>query len=233
MKYPVISLDESERLCARLVEGLEIDVNNVVKWMGTSPEIDLELIKSTALQLRDDLEEFEASGASDKDAFEGQASAKLHAALADLPLAVLDDPGFWRYLAIAHLWAIVVWREPKAFEKDWTKYRVYVDGRLQTECVPLRMFLRGQIAVVDGDYALTSAVPAATDFWRSHVARVRTSYSPVLARAFIREQVADRMSTDDLRAYAKRLQRVASNVVLHTYDDDAAATLLASLRDDG
>jgi hypothetical protein len=41
------------------------------------------------------------------------------------------------------------------------------------------------------------------------------------------------MSTDVLRAYAKRLQRVASNVVLHTYDQEAAQTLLHSLHDDG
>lgn len=233
MKYPVVSLDECERLCARLIGGLDIDVNSAVKWMGASPEIDLEPLKSTASQLHDDLQVFEASEASDKDLFEGQASAKVHAALADLPLAVLDDPGFWRYLSIAHLWGVVFWREQKAFAKDWSKYRVYVDGRLQTECVPLRMFLRGQIAVVDGDYSLASVVPAATDFWRSHIVRVRTSYSPRLAQAFVREQLADRMSTDELRAYAKRLQRVASNVVLNTYDDRAAAALLASIRDEG
>jgi hypothetical protein len=233
MKYPVISLDECERLCARLVEGLEPDLNNAVKWVGTSPELDLKPISAMSSQLCDDLAAFQASGASDKDAFEGQASGRLHAALASLPFGVLDDPGFWRYLAISHLWPIVVWREPQAFERDWTKYRAYVDGRLPAECVPLRMFLRGQIAVVDGDYGLASAVHAGTDFWRSHIVRVRTSYSPVLAQAFIREQVADRMSTDVLRAYAKRLQRVASNVVLHTYDQEAAQTLLHSLHDDG
>jgi hypothetical protein len=230
MKYPTLSLDECKRVAALLLDGQDADLANVVKWVGTSPELDVHPIEALASEVRNDLDAFIATGNRDKDAFEGAAAGKIHATLRQLPLEILDDPGFWRYLSVSHFWELVQWRESGAFAKGWDNYRPYIDARRQAECVPLRMFLRGQIALRDGGYALAAAVEKGTDLWRSHIVRVRTSYSPVLAQSLVTMQRDSRLNTDDLREIAKRVQRVSSNVVLHLYGDEDATELLDELR---
>jgi hypothetical protein len=232
MKYPTIAVDDVRQVATDLLDEAGVDMSRWVRWVGEGADLDLAPIESTCQLLVTDLEEFRAGGATDKDEFEGRASSPLHQVLSGLPLNVLDDPGFWRYLAVAQLWDVVRWREESAFRKDWVAYRVYIDGRRHAECVPLRMFLRGQIAERAGDYSLASSVPQATDLWRSHIVRVRTSYSPILAQGLLLQMQGDqRMNTDELRAFAKRIQRVSSNVVLHVYDTDDVTQLLTELRD--
>lgn len=232
MKYPVISIEELERFVAERLDGTSVDANNSIKWIGSEPEVDLTELRKASDEILTDLAAYRSSDdAGMRDQFEGRVAGRLHAALTSLPLPVLDDPGFWRYVGAVHLWEFVLWREGPTFARDWTAYRKYVDGRNHSECVALRMFLRGQIAVREpGDYDISTAVPRGTDLWRSHVVRVRTSYSPILAQGLISQVAEHAISTDDVRSYAKRITRVASNVVLSIYDEDEVAELLDELR---
>lgn len=232
MKYPTISLSDTEGLVPDLLRGETADLQAAVRWVGEGAEIDLGPLSSLAKQIANEIAGFGGS-APKPDDYEGRQCGGIHLALRDLPLPVLDDPGFWRYLALVHFWELITWREPKALSTgDWARIRPYVDGTAPTECIPLRMFIRGQIAWDGSSHELASAVPDATDFWRSHIVRVRTGYSPVLAQAFVRLQRDRRMATFPLRQFAKRINRVASNVLLHTYDDAKAEELLAELYDD-
>jgi hypothetical protein len=52
-----------------------------------------------------------------------------------------------------------------------------------------------------------------------------------VSRAFVREQAADRMGTLELRAFARRLNRVRTNVVLDVYESDEAEELMVELRE--
>ena len=152
---------------------------------------------------------------------EAEAAPLLHHALCDVDVEVLDDPGFWRFLSLDLFWDFIRWREAKAFGRG--NYLRYVDGRSSNECVLTRMYLRA--AAVGGlpfaEYA--SVLPKATDFWRSHVVRVRTGTAPSLVRAFVDMQRQRRLPTDPLRQFAKALNRTWSNVVLSIYDDEAQA----------
>ena len=89
-----------------------------------------------------------------------------------------------------------------------------------------------EIGSTDGDYSLVSGVPAATDLWRSHILRVATCTAPPVTRALLREQLHDRMSTDELREVARRLNRLSTNIVLALYDEADATKLIAELRND-
>ncbi len=60
---------------------------------------------------------------------------------------ILDDPGFWRYLSLAHYRSFIRWRERGAFADG--KFELYVDGRTATECVLTRMYDRGASAIGD------------------------------------------------------------------------------------
>jgi hypothetical protein len=153
----------------------------------------------------------------DVDQFEGKMAEHVYRAVSGLPIEVLDDPGFWAYLAAGRLWFFTRWREDPETRNTET-YHVYVDGIKGDMCVPLRMFLRAKAVAEDDDFTLTSAVPAGTDFWRSHLLRVKSGGKKELARAIVAQQRDDRMTVGPLREYAKRINRRWSNQVIQTLD---------------
>jgi hypothetical protein len=91
------------------------------------------------------------------------------------------------------------------------------------------MYLRAQ--VVQEDQSLASAVTRGTDFWRSHVIRVKTGSTPDLARAVTEQQRDDHMKVGPLREYAKRINRRWSNQVIHILDEDECRALAESERE--
>ena len=228
MRYPVLPRGVAAEIAQSLLSGEAPSIEDHVKWEGHGPRFDLGPIEGVSEALRQRLADFmESEQRTDADLFEGQACGEIHDMLRAVPLAVVDDPGFWRYLSIAHFWWLATWRHRSAFGGgDPGLYLRYVDGVHQTECVLTRMYLRAQIAEIDGDYWLAGAVPQGSDFWRSHVLRVSTGASPAVARALVREQVEHRMPTDEGRS----LNRVSSNVVLPLYSEDEASELISELR---
>lgn len=233
MRYPTLSRSEANELTLRRFIGEEPDVDALVMWEGDGMRIDTERLSDLAEELRDDLVLFEASPeAADRDLFEDRSSPRLHEVLSTLDPEVLDHPGFWRYLTQHDFWWLVEWREARAVSsKDLAKVGVYVDATRPTECVLMRMFLRGQILEEFGEYPLAGTVPRGTDFWRSHILRVRTGTAPELARAFVKSHGSERMPVDELRPYARRLNRLWTNVVLNVYDPDEADAVIQELRD--
>jgi hypothetical protein len=234
MRYPVLSRAVTAELVQELVRGTSPGLDDFTTWEGNGPKLETAHFEEVAESLRAALTSFETSDArADADMFEGQASSAIHEMLSNLPLAIIDDPGFWRYLSLTHFWWLAVWRHPSAFESDDPALHLrYVDGVQTTECVLSRMYLRAQIAEIDGDYSLTTAVAQGSDFWRSHILRVSTGSSPALSRALLREQADRRMTTDKVRALARDLNRISSNVVLSIYDEDDAAALVTELREE-
>lgn len=222
MRYPTLSLSVVEEIALkRLDSEVDIPVRHLVAMRGADDDFDeaqLEQVLEVFRSAREDprYEEW------DEDRIEGLVAGALHSALKDLPIEVLDDPGFWRFIGMEHLWAFVQYREDLSVENVLK----YVDGRNPTECVVTRMFLRAASVVEEGDYSLAHALPKATDFWRSHVLRVRTSGAPPVARAFAKRQRDKRAKTTALRDNARRLNRMWTNVVLDFYDEEEAAELL-------
>jgi hypothetical protein len=83
---------------------------------------------------------------------------------------------------------------------------------------------------VDGQFPLAEAVSEGTDFWRSHIIRVRTGRARVLAQAFAKMQGSDRMMTDELRQFARRLNRQWSNVIMLDYDEKQSNDILKEIK---
>jgi hypothetical protein len=215
----------------KLLEGVPMTMATEVTWVGAGEEVDLSAIDQLAAKICAGAEaKPKASRGSTRDMLEGELAGSLHMTLRDVPPEMLDDPGWWRYLSV-RIWEFVVWREADAFETgDYRKYRRYIDAKVSSECVPMRMYLRAAIARVGDDYSLASAVKKGSDLWRSHILRVRTGTAPALARALVMEQLSARMPTDELRPFASKLNRLWPNVVLNLYTEDEARDLLTELR---
>jgi|FLYL01.1.fsa_nt_gi hypothetical protein len=224
MRYPTLTRTKCTELAQQLLEGLDPSVEAAVNWAGKGDDVDLRAIAAAADEITAEAREWTDR---DKDRFEGKVCTQLFQAVSSLPTEVLDDRGFWRYLGLKYFWEFIAWREEEPFARG--NYGKYVDATAPTESVLTRMYLRAQ-AVGGPDHAdLASAIPMGTDFWRSHVLRVRTGSAPPVTRAFAQKQATQRAATDTLRNVGRRLNRLWTNVALHTYDDAAASTLIDEL----
>lgn len=245
MKYRVVSHSECRDIVVERLAGRERIVNGTEQGLGKS--LDWAPIRRASKRMKDELSQTNQTKRTkrppgrDPDQIEGRLALDLHAALAGADSEVLDDEGFWRYLALRYFWEVVRWREPRAFGKGWTAALKYVDARNPTDCVLTRMYLRARAVGLnvdapggnddgDGHGDAAHALAKATDFWRSHVLRVRTGTAPDLVRAFVGMQDEDRLPTAPLRELAKALNRTWTNVVLNTYDEQEARALLEELK---
>lgn len=224
MKYPVLSHSNLTEIADKRIQDIEVEVDPYVEWVGSGEQIDLAPIQSVAASIVSGTDDW-AKGSKDVDKYEGQKSQALYDALSPLPIPILDDRGFWRYLSARLFWDFIVWRHPTSFKPDGT-YLKYVDGAVNTESVLVRMFLRAAALGGQDTSSLAGGIDEAGDFWRSHIIRVQTGFAPPLARSFAMKQKAGRLTTVPIRAAAKRLNRTWSNVILHMYDEEEASDIV-------
>lgn len=230
MRYPVLTRSKTESLARVLVRGgftpnweLERD------WVGSGKDVDLSKLSGALANMRAAFDARDPKSAmSSPEAFEGRFAGDVHNALLDAPIEALDDPGFWRYLSLVEFWWFVAIREAPSIGRG--NVMTYVDGG--NECVPLRMYLRAQSVRDEDDYSLAAALPRAADFWRSHVLRVKTGTAPSLTRALVRLQREKAMISDDIRPFARRINRLWTNVVFHVCTEDECFELLSELYDE-
>jgi hypothetical protein len=165
----------------------------------------------------------------DKDELEGEICSLVYKALEHVPVEILDDAGFWRFIGIRYFWSFTLWRESSALANN--NIATYFSAKSSSESIPLRLYLRAQaMRDANGNFSLAEAVPEGTDFWRSHIIRVRTGRARVLAQAFAKLQSSDRMMTDELRQFARRLNRQWSNVIMLDYDDKQSSDILKEIK---
>jgi hypothetical protein len=227
MRYPILTRSKTQAIARQLVTdptSPNWELERV--WVGSGQQADLRALTSELASMRIEFEKRDTRVAtSSPEAFEGRFAGPVHLALRDLPIEALDDPGFWRYLSLAHFWWFITVREARSIERG--NVMTYVDGG--KECVPFRMFLRAQAVRNGDDYSLAGALPRSADFWRSHIIRVKTGTVPPLARSFARLQRDKHMASDDVRPFARRMNRLWSNIVFQIWDDDECDELLAEL----
>lgn len=227
MRYLIVTRSDCRRLAERLIQGDPVDIEQYIHQQGDGKELDYERIQQASIRINRKLYLHRPESVKDKDILEGKAAPILYEGLEGIEAAVLDDPGFWRYLSLRYFWRFISWREKQAFERG--NYLKYIDGDKSTECVLTRMYLRVQ-ALGGNEYGyLASVLPRSTDFWRSHVIRVRMGTAPPLTRAFVEKQRDDRLNTPELRRFAKSLTRTWTNLLLNIYDDEEAAKLIEEL----
>lgn len=224
MRYPTLTNTKTAELASQLAGGANPSIEAQTAWLGSGAEVNLKPIARVAKEITNGAQEWTDR---DRDRFEGKACIELFKGLTHVPVEVLDDRGFWRFLSLRYFWEFIAWREEVPFSKG--TYLKYVDATINTEAVLPRMYLRARAVGGNVHAELAAAVPQSVDFWRSHVLRVRTGSAPALTRAFAEKQAEDRLVTGPLREVAKRLNRNWTNVVLYLYDDSEAHRLIETI----
>ena len=235
VQYPTIPVGACGGLIEDRTSGNEPDIGAVVEISGSGDSVAMARIadaSAVVANLRED------RGVTKRDSIEGRAAIVLYEAVEKMPAIALNDPGFWRYLALGYtgFWDFAAWRHQEQLGAKG--FRKYVDAQSPRECVVTRMYLRVRALHGDGDAEreyreLAAAVETdAVDFWRSHIVRVRTGKSSAVARAFARMQRDHALPTKKVREFAKVVNRIHANVVTAIYDEEEADAFIYGLREE-
>lgn len=235
MRYPTFTDAAVKDFSARLIAGEQIEASafdGAAQWIDVKAggvDVDLAQLRGAVAAVIDGLgADVKGDLWKDVDRVEGHLALLTFPTFDALPIEVLDDGGFWRFLSIGVFWPFIAWRESSAIERG--NADTYVNGRRNTENIPMRLYLRAR--AVDGEQRddLASAIPQAADFWRSHVLRTQTASAPVLARSLATMQLDSRMAAKEIRPLARRLNRVWTNALLFLYSPAEADALIEHLR---
>lgn len=231
MLYPTIDSLKTESILSRLIASEDTDFEAVTTWTGTGDRVDLGPLDAAIAELGIPSLAATDNGKSDAarmEKLEGRLAIAITEHLRDLPTEILDDQGFWNYLAVSRFWPFIARREMSAIQKG-NGIR-YVDAKHRSEQIPLRLYLRAK-TVIDSSPDLAWDLERSTDFWRSHIIRVSIGSNPNLATAFATLQKQDRMNTTELRRFARRLNRTVTNLVVEVLSREDANALVEDLRE--
>lgn len=235
MRYPTFGDAAVKDFAARLIAGEQIEpaaFDGAAQWIEAAPltaDVDLGALRAAVTTVIAGVEaEVKGDLWKDADRVEGHLALLIQPTLSALPVEVLDDGGFWRFLSIGVFWPFIAWRESSAIERG--NVDTYVNGRRNTENIPMRLYLRARAVDTGDDDTLASDIPKAADFWRSHVLRTQTAAAPVLARSLATMQLDARLSAKEIRPLARRLNRVWTNALLFLYSPAEADALIEQLR---
>lgn len=148
--------------------------------------------------------------------FDRHSSKTIHEAL-DLTPEIIADPGFWRWLSVAKLYAVLEKRHRTRGQDAGIK-NFGITGPV-TSNRSFILWLRADIVYDEGNqspYHLSTRL-SSTDFWESGIIRHRYGWAPTLARAFVEFQYPDPDSgkatlaigsENGVRVLYKRLKRL-------------------------
>ena len=184
-----------------------------------------------------------------KTMLEAQMASRMHATVSELDMACLQDPDFWRYLALFPLRWFLLAREPQLKPQAFGGVNitpgeagsVLSQGTSMKTQTVLRTYLWGKCAFDQNDkiggagvyYRRATAIngknqPSTIDVWHSHMIRTQIGQMGHVPQAFI-DLLAERgnASTDDARELAKLINRMKHNVLLDAHSHESALGLVA------
>jgi hypothetical protein len=243
--FPTLSLTAGLRLKQLRLEAKskndsfsisELTIREYVLYEGSGIDITKNLLE----KLRDSLVELRESDTrfnkvldnKDRnfDVYEGLAAAVAHQVLRDLPVEVLVNESFWRYIANTYLFELIAWRHPTLGNNNFG----LEGGRQFLRCFPYRIFIRGDIAHRRSrgeNYDLAHLDGIGQDQWASHVIAQNYSCHPELISTLLAEfknlrsrKVKHPLKID--RQIAKDLKRAKSVITFEYFDESSISDCL-------
>lgn len=227
MQYLTVSLHSYQRFINEYRQNspLRDKPEGVLRGQGEDP---LNRVRPELLRLIDDwkktIKKIGDSSAK-KEELEGELSSQLFRVLESLPVTMLTDSDFWRYISSEYFFEFTLWRDGEACALASFGAS---SSSVNFDCVPFRMFNRGLIAftITEDINDLEYAHIPGTDLWRSHILRVLTSYSASMSQAILDEYKEGNLPTPVVRDVAKSLRKSRANIVFEVLDLDQSAEIL-------
>lgn len=256
MSYPTVTARAADRVVETFGTSVEEDQREQHIVLAEGPRFDTASIGAAALRAqREWLEEEAARRGRDEKAdlylLEAFMASRVHRALRDLPIDLLQDFGLWRYLGLfPYRWYMQL-REGGPSQLD-LKPQDYGGTSLQDEetgkraqasstyHLILRTFLWGKVAYDEHEedpYRRATIVNhtggAVTDVWHSHIVRIQLGQLGRLPHAFL-DSICDEPRANTIqpaRDVEKRLTRMKHTVLFDVYDLEEARSIVDRQKD--
>lgn len=232
-----VKLEQEKAFLKNAKYGIPDSVKKTfVVWKGSGIDITAAAIAKMSLELVTLLDLSFSGAIKKKDSrlnqFEGQAASIVHENLKDMPLEILTDEDFWRYVSIVPMFAIVAWRHESLGNNNLG----LTAGRGFLRCLPYRMFIRADIALRHSggvDYSLATAHGSMVDQWASHVLAQQYGAVPTLVQVMLSEfeelrKRKIKKPTEIDREIAKELSQIRSIQVFEFFQGDTEITKIVS-----
>lgn len=250
MTYPTLTARAADHIAESLATSAEEDQREAHLVLSEGPRFDTSAIDQAALRSQVEWREKEAARKerderADLYLLEAFMASRVHRTLRDLPVEVLQDFGFWRYLGLfPYRWYMQL-REGgpslidlKPQDYGGTSVKDEETGKRQEATriyhLVLRTFLWGKVAYdkrEEDPYRRATLVNdtggAVTDVWHSHIVRIQLGQLGRLPHAFL-DSICDAPkanTTQPARDVEKRLTRMKHSVLFDVYDLDEARSL--------
>lgn len=245
MKYSTMSATDAAKYIELVRKGEPTSASAYTKMVGSGTRLTEEAVAAAVKQVRAVKAKFpEVLRPKDPKGgeFEIEAGEIFRKAL-DLPPEVAGDRGFWRYIAVAHMYEIVTWRHPAAKEGDFTKLANFGLGTLW-ENLAARMWYRFEVArLPTGQDPYVLCRLGDQDLWRSHILRIRLGASRHVVRTLLSYQYPEKnsekprlsmssKSDTGIRLFIKRLQRFHATTAFEVLTEDDTLAIMADLGKD-
>lgn len=246
--FPTLSITAGLRLKQLRLESKEkndsfsispLTINEYVVYEGSGIDITknpMEKLTDALVELRESDKRFNRvleNKDRSFDVYEGLGSALTHEILKELPIEILVNEGFWRYVANTYLFELITWRHPTLGNNNFG----LEGGRQFLRCFPYRMFIRGDIAYRQSggkDYNLAHLDGIGQDQWASHVIAQTYSCHPDLVSVLLNEfrSIRSRKVRNSLqidRQIAKDLKRAKSVIAFEHFNGSSLAQSLTPI----
>lgn len=227
MSYPTISLHAFQQFIADHRDSGTISNKPDQVLRGQAEDSYLKVEKGVAKLLENWRKQIKTIGDSSakKEALEAEMSAEFFRIVNVLPMNVLTDSDFWRFLACHPFFEFIEWRDGQ--DCALASFGANAN-RVNFDCVPYRMFNRALVAmgISDDENDLDYVNVPGTDLWRSHILRVLNSYSSSMSQAILDKALAKALPTQILREIIKPLNRYRNNILYEVIDYDHALKML-------
>lgn len=258
MSYPILTARAANSIAAMLGGQVDTDEQRKELVLSEGPHFDEAVVVAAASQAETDwAAEVQAREERGKSAdvyrLEAFMASRVHRTLCNLPTDMLQDFGFWRYLALfPYRWYLQereggpsgVAVKPQDYGGRTPKSD---DAAQHVDTSPvyqlmLRTFLWGKVAFGDGASSDEGAPPdpyrratlvndtggAVTDVWHSHLVRIQLGQLGALPHAFLDSICADPKAntTNPARDVEKRLTRMKHTILFDVYEPQEARSLV-------
>ena len=252
MSYPILTARAANTLAGMLGGTVDEAERRKQLVLSEGPHFDEAAVVAAASRAESEwaaeVRAREAAGErADEFLLEAFMASRVHRALRDLPTEMLQDFGFWRYLALFPYRSYLQLREggPSGVA---VKPQDYGGRKPKSDEAPqhvdtspvyqlmLRTFLWGKVAFAEGEspdhYRRATLVNetggAVTDVWHSHLVRIQLGQLGEVPHAFLDSICTDPKAntTQPARDVEKRLTRMKHTVLFDVYDLDEARAVV-------
>jgi hypothetical protein len=232
MKYPSLSSADAKKYLTSKRSGEAVSLEPLLKIKGQDQELNDNFIDDLQRELgkiRQKLPELLRKGEDAGPKFEAAASEVVHRNVPN-DQAMLADPEFWMWLAVAHFGELIEWRYGNRPEGcNLANYGIGASG----ENFVYRLWLRAELGIdEDAQDRYHLARRGDVDFWRSHLFRQGYANVRTFARALIKFQYPDsqperpRLKIAAIRELVKRLRRLRTNLLFELLAEDECIRII-------